>query len=62
MINWNLKKCNRKGKEYNFNIIIIFEGESKKGNRHKKEIEYNENGIIKYDGKYLNEIRHRKGK
>ena len=52
---------NGKGKEYNFEGELIFEGEYLNGKRNGKGIEY-ENGNLIFKGEYLNGKRNGKGK
>ena len=48
-------KRNGKGKEYNENGNLKYDGEYLNGYRwNGKGKEYNENGNLKYDGEYLN--------
>ena len=44
---------NGKGKEYNYEGILEYEGEYLNGER-KKGKEYNDKGILEYEGEYLN--------
>ena len=51
-----------KGKEYNNDDKLIYEGEYLNGQRNGKGKEYNENGKLKFEGEYLNGKRNGKGK
>ena len=42
-----------KGKEYNYDGILIFEGEYLNGERNGKGKEYDYNGKLIFDGEYL---------
>ena len=53
---------NDKGKEYNNNDKILFEGEYKNGKRNGKGKEYDENGKLIFEGEYLKGKRNGKGK
>ena len=53
---------NGKGKEYDYNDNLIFEGEYKNGKRNGKGKEYYSNGKIKFEGEYLNGEKNGKGK
>ena len=54
---------NWRGKEYNWNCNLIFEGEYKKGERNGKGKEYDcINGKLKYECEYLNGKKNGKGK
>ena len=60
---FNIKNGNCKNiKEYNYNGILIFEGEYINGERNGKGKEYNYNGILIFEGEYLNGERNGKGK
>ena len=48
------KNGNGKGKEYDYDGILIFEGEYLNGERNGKGKEYNKNGNLKFKGEYLN--------
>ena len=45
---------NRKGKEYDDNGRLIFEGEYLNGIKNGKGKEYDDNGNIFFEGEYLN--------
>ena len=47
------KERNGKGKEYNFNGELIFEGEYLNGKMNGKVKEYNFNGKLLFEGEYL---------
>ena len=49
-------KRNRKGREYNDNADLIFEGEylNLSGKRNGKGKEYNDDGELIFEGEYLN--------
>ena len=53
---------NKKGKEYDYNNEITFEGEYLNGERNGIGKEYYTNGKIKFEGEYLNNKKHGKGK
>ena len=56
MVDWNLKankKRNGKGKEYNNNGKLEFEGDYLKGKRNGEGKEYNNNDKLKFEGKLL---------
>ena len=56
-------KKSRKGKEYDNNSILIYEGEYLKGLRNGSGKEYNNiNGQLIFEGEYLNDMRNGKGK
>ena len=57
-----MEKKNGKGKEYDFNGKIEFEGEYKNGERNGKGKEYNKYGKLEFEGEYLNGKRNGKGK
>ena len=50
-------KKNGKGKEYNYDGKLIFEGEYLNGERNGKGYEYNYNGKLIFEGEYLNNNR-----
>ena len=45
---------NGKGKEYDYDHRLLFEGEYKNGKRHGKGKEYYYNGKLRFEGDYLN--------
>ena len=51
-----------KGKEYDYDGDLRYEGEYLNGKRHGKGKEYNYNGELIYEGEYLKGKRHGKGK
>ena len=53
---------NGKGKEYNIDNDLIFEGEYLNRKRNGKGKEYNFEGELIYEGEYLNDKRNGKGK
>ena len=53
---------NGKGKEYDFDDNLIFEGDYLNGKRNGTGKEYYKDGKIKFEGEYLNGKRHGKGK
>ena len=53
---------NGKGKEYNYDDNLIFEGEYLNGKRNGEGKEYYNNGKLKYEGEYFNDKRNGKGK
>ena len=53
---------NGKGKEYNDNNDLIFEGEYLNGKRNGKGKEYHYDGTLYFEGEYLNGKRNGKGK
>ena len=53
-------KRNGKGKEYNDDNKLIFEGEYLNGKRNGKGKEYNDDGKLIYDGEYLIGKRNRR--
>ena len=53
---------NGKGKEYEYNGKLIYEGEYLNWKRNGKGKEYDYEGRLKYEGEYLNEIKNGKGK
>ena len=56
------EQINGKGKEYNEDGELIYEGESLKEERNGKGKEYNYHGELKFDGDFLNGKRNGKGK
>ena len=53
---------NGKGKEYNYNGELLFEGEYINGIRNGKGKEYYSNGKLLFEGEYINGRRNGKGK
>ena len=53
---------NGKGKEYNINDILEYEGEYLNGKRNGKGKEYNNNDKLVYEGEYLKGEKNGKGK
>ena len=51
---YRIRERNGKGKEYNKNGELIFEGEYLNGKRNGKGKEYHENGELIFEGEYLN--------
>ena len=55
---WIFKwKKNGKGKEYDYDGIILFDGEYLNGKRNGKAKEYDDEGNLKFDGIYLNDLK-----
>ena len=59
---YKIGEKNGKGKLYNKDGILIFEGDYINGKRNGKGKEYNEEGILIFEGEYLNRKRNGKGK
>ena len=69
MINYKFYKgkciiyeLNGKGKEYDYDCNLLFEGEYLNGKRNGKGKEYYFNGNLRFEGEYLNGKRNGKGK
>ena len=61
-IDFKIKEGNGKGKEYDLDSELIFEGEYLNGERNGKGKEYYDDGNLKFEGEYLNGKRSGKGK
>ena len=58
---YKVGKRNGKGKEYDSNGKLIFEGEYLNGKRNGKGKEYDSYGELKFQGKYINGKKNEKG-
>ena len=58
----NLKRWTGKGKEFNKDGKLIYEGELFQGKKNGKGKEYNDKGQLIYEGELLNGEKHGKGK
>ena len=54
-------ETNRKGREYDQNDILVYEGEYLNGERNGKGKEYHEDGKLEFEGEYKNGKRNGKG-
>ena len=61
-IRYRVGERNGKGKEYNYDDILLFEGEYLNGKRNGKGKEYDYDGKFLFEGEYLNGERNGKGK
>jgi len=59
---YRIGERNGKGKEFNNDGILIFEGEYLNGKRNGKGKEYDSDGNLLFEGEYLNGKRNGKGK
>ena len=59
---YKIEEKNGKGKEYNINDELLFEGEYLNGKRNGKGKEYYNNNHLKFEGEFLNGKRNGKGK
>ena len=59
---YKIGEKNGKGKEYNYNRQLIFEGEYLNGKKNGKGKEYDYYGKLKFEGEYLKGERNGKGK
>jgi len=61
-IRYRVGERNGKGKEYNYDDILLFEGEYLNGKRNGKGKEYDYDGKLLFEGEYLNGKKNGKGK
>ena len=61
-VKYKVGERNGKGKEYNNNGKLIFEGEYLNGKRNGKGKDYDYDGCLEFEGEYLNGKRNGKGK
>ena len=57
IIIYKLNNNNSKGKEYDYNNNLIFEGEYLNGKRNGKGKEYNYKGDLEFEGEYKNDLK-----